>query len=449
MTRIAEAPATAPRPQRPRPALVGLPRRGPDAVTVLTVYLVLLLVIPSNLSFASLGSTAGRPATLWALAATLWWLWYQLQRSRPLRAPIQPVRIAVSGLLVAAAISYAVAMLRGLVASEVSVADNALLRLIAWTGILLIANDGLDDVERLRTLLRRIALAGGIMATLGILQFITGQSLLSWLQIPGMTSNVSFAGLDTRSGFVRAAGTASHPLEYGVVISTAFPIAVALALEDKTRSKLIRWFPIPAIAVASLLSVSRSALIGLLAGALLLMPVLSRRARVLFAVGGVVGAAAVFALVPGLAGTIRGMFTGIAGDSSALSRVDSYDSFFEYFQRFPVFGKGFGTFLANYHIFDNEYLLLTVELGAVGLVAMLSLLGTAAWSAARARALAHTPLDRALSQAVLASVAAGGILMAFFDGFSFPMAVGMLFLMIGICGGARRVMMGPTNLLRE
>jgi hypothetical protein len=27
--------------------------------------------------------------------------------------------------------------------------------------------------------------------------------------------------------------------------------------------------------------------------------------------------------------------------------------------------------------------------------------------------------------------------------------VGMLFLMIGICGGARRVMMGPTNLLRE
>ena len=58
--------------------------------------------------------------------------------------------------------------------------------------------------------LRRVALAGGIMATLGILQFITGQSLLSWLQIPGMTSNVSFAGLDTRSGFVRAAGTASR-----------------------------------------------------------------------------------------------------------------------------------------------------------------------------------------------------------------------------------------------
>jgi O-antigen ligase len=194
------------------------------------------------------------------------------------------------------------------------------------------------------------------------------------------------------------------------------------------------------IAVASLLSVSRSALIGLLAGLLLLLPALSKRARIMFAVGGVVGAAAVFALVPGLAGTIKGMFASVGGDSSTLSRVDSYDSALEYFSRFPIVGKGFGTFLPNYHILDNQYLLLGIELGALGLLAFAALLGAAMWSASVARRFAPTSLDKALCQALLASVVAGAILMAFFDGFSFPMSVGMLFLVIGLCGGARRLM---------
>lgn len=430
---------------RARTALGRYPSRGPDAVTVLTVYLVLLLVVPSSMSFASLGSVAGRPASAWALIATIWWCWFHLQRSRPLKAPVQPVRLAVAGLLVAAGISYACAMLRGLVGPEISVADNGLLRLVSWAGILLVANDGLDDLERFRTLLRRIALAGGIMATLGILQFITGESLISWINIPGMSSAVSFAGVDVRSGFVRAAGTASHPLEYGVVLSIAFPIAVSLALEDHGRSRLVRWFPVLAIGVASLLSVSRSALIGLVVGLLLLFPTWTRKVRILFATVGLAGAAAVVAVVPGLAGTIRGMFTGISGDSSALSRVDSYDSALAYFLRFPIVGKGFGTFLPSYHILDNQYLLLAIELGALGILAFACLIGAAFWSAHRARRLSPTPLDRSLSQAIFASVAAGGTLMAFFDGFSFPMSVGMLFLLLGICGGARRVMMSrPT-----
>ncbi len=438
MTRLATAPAVA------HPVTAAL-RRGPDAVTVLTVYLVLLLAVPSSLAFSALGSTAGRPATLWALGATLWWLWYHLQRSRPLHGPVQPVRLAMAGLIVVAAASYAWAMLRGLPGPEVSVADNSLLRLVSWAGILLVANDGIDDVERFRTLLRRIAWAGALMAILGILQFLTGQSLISWIAIPGMSSDSAIAGVDVRAGFVRASGTASHPLEYGVVLSMAFPIAVSLALDDHGRSRLVRWIPVAAIGLASLLSVSRSALIGLVAGLVLLFPTWSKRVRITFASVGAVAVVAVLALVPGLAGTIKGLFTGLSGDSSALSRVDSYDSAAAYFLRFPIVGKGFGTFLPSYHILDNEYLLLAIELGALGILAVAALLGTAFWSAHAARRLATTPLDRSLSQAVFASVVAGAILMAFFDGLSFPMSAGMLFLMLGVCGGARRAMSGRPS----
>ncbi len=409
-------------------------------MTVLTIYLVLLLVIPSSLSFASLGSALGRPATLWALCGTLWWGWYHLQRHRPNRISIQPVRIAASAFVAVALISYAWAMLRGSPTIEISTADNGLIRVISWVGILLIANDGITDPARFRTLMRRIAVAGGLMATLGLLQFITGQSLLDWFNIPGMSSDLSFAGIDTRAGFVRASATATHPLEYGVVLSMAFPIALSLAIEEKTRSRFARWYPVAAMGIASVLAVSRSALIGLAAGLLMLFPTWSRNVKIAFSIVASLVVVAIGILVPGLAGTIRGLFTGLSGDASTLSRVNSYDSAAEFFARFPIVGKGFGTFLPSYHILDNQYLLLAIELGAAGIIAFVGLIVTAIWSAHKARRLAMTPLDRALCQAIFAAVVAGAILMAFFDGLSFPMSAGMLFMMIGICGGARRAM---------
>ena len=113
---------------------------GIDGVTVLTVYLVLLCAVPSNLSITALGS-AGRPSGLWALAATLWWSWHQIQRHTVTRAAPQYVRIALFVFLGCAGIAYSSAMLRGLPSDEISPADNGMLRLIAWAGILLVAND--------------------------------------------------------------------------------------------------------------------------------------------------------------------------------------------------------------------------------------------------------------------------------------------------------------------
>jgi O-antigen ligase len=107
--------------------------------------------------------------------------------------------------------------------------------------------------------------------------------------------------------------------------------------------------------------------------------------------------------------------------------------------RYPVFGKGFGTFLPNYRILDNAYLLLAIELGVIGLAAFLALLWASAWSASRARRLFADPLDRALAQSLLASMVAGAVLLAFFDGLSFPISSGMFFLVIGLCSGALRL----------
>jgi O-antigen ligase len=408
-------------------------------VTVLTVYLVLLLAVPSSYTISALGSV-GKPAALWALGATIWWAASRVQRFVPSHSDARAVKIAIFAFGGAVLLSYAVAMLRGLLPEEVSPADGSLLRLLGWIGIALVASDGIDDRDRFRVLLRRVVIGGTLMAILGLLQFVTGQSLLDWLSIPGFSSDVSgLAGVQSRGGFVRASGTAIHPLEYGTVLCVAFPIAVSLALSDTARPTVPRWLPVFIIGAASVLAVSRSTLVGLAAGVLLLVPGWSRRVKLGFAIVTALSVIAIGALVPGIVGTLRGLFLGIGGDPSASSRLEGLDSTVEMLARFPVSGKGFGTFLPVYHILDNQYLLLTIETGIVGLIAFLTLISCAIWSAWKAKRLLTDPLDRALVQAVLASTAAAAVLLAFFDGFSFPMSAGLMFLLIGLCGGTLRL----------
>lgn len=423
------------------------PRPGIDGLTVLTVYLVLLLAVPSGLTIAALGS-AGRPATLWALAAALWWCWHQVQRQVPLARGARTVPAVLFTLLAVAGFSYACAMLRGLPTDEVSPADNGLLRLVAWAGILLVATDGLSSAAEMRLLLRWVAWAGGAMATLGIIQFLTGSLLLDLWQFVPFTSweAPNAAGLDQRAGFVRASGTAIHPLEYGVVLAIAFPIALALATENRSTHRLLPWLPVVAIAIAALTSVSRSTLIGVAVGVIVLLPTLTRGTRwiVVALGGGLMIALALF--VPGMLGTIRGLFTGLASDPSTASRTGSYEAAIDFVSRFPVVGKGFGTFITRYHIFDNAYLLLSIELGILGLVAFLLLITAGIVNAAKARRVATERLDRQLCQALIAGLIAASILLAFFDGLSFSMSGGMLFLIFGVSAGARRLLTPAGSL---
>lgn len=432
-----------PAPTAPRIVPVGHigPRRGIDGLTVLTVYLVLLCAVPSGLTITAMGS-AGRPATIWALAASLWWCWHQVQRQAPLAPGRRIVPLALFALLTVAGVSYAVAMLRGLPTDEVSPADTGILRLVAWAGILLVGHDGLLNAGELRVLLRRVAWVGGALAVLGIFQFLTGELLLDlWRMVPFTTWDApNSAGLDQRAGFIRASGTAIHPLEYGVMLSVAFPLAVVLATENRSAHRVLPWLPFAAIAVASLTSLSRSTLIGLAIGLIVMLPTLTRRARVLMLGLGGTMAVALAVAVPGMLGTIRGLFTGLATDPSTASRTSSYDAAIEFVSRFPLVGKGFGTFIARYHIFDNQYLLLAIELGILGFIAFLLLIAAGVVSAAKARKAAVEREDRQFAQALIAALLAASLMMSFFDGLSFAMSGGMLFFLLGLAGGARHLL---------
>jgi O-antigen ligase len=412
---------------------------GPDATSVLTLYVVLLLAIPSPMVVAPLGS-AGAPSAIMALGAFFLWAWLQVHRTEREVDGHQPVRAAALVWLVLMVVVYAHAMSSPLPADEISPADSGLLKLVGLTGIVVLANDGLSDLGRARTVLRRLVIAVGLVAVLGVVQYVTKELFVDRLNIPGLTSGAADWSLAERSGLVRPSGTATHPIEYGVVLTMVLPVAITFALRSPTHRWLYRLL-LAAIAFAIFLSISRSAILCAFVALLVLAVTWSNAVRLGAAVASCAAAVVVYLTVPGILGTITRLFTGASEDSSISSRTGSYDLAGEFIERSPLVGRGFGTFLPKYWILDNGYLGLLIEGGVIGLGGLLALIGVAAVAARRARRAAQDDFDNQLGQALLAAVAAGASSLAFFDTFAFPQSAGCFFLLLGLAGGLRRLVL--------
>ncbi|MGO4276439.1 O-antigen ligase family protein, partial [Paenibacillus sp. TAF58] len=144
--------------------------------------------------------------------------------------------------------------------------------------------------------------------------------------------------------------------------------------------------------------------------------------------------ALVYVAIPGMLGTLTKLFTDISSDTSAESRTGSYMLVWDFFTKAPFFGRGISTFLPEYRILDNQYLLVLIELGLVGFIALIAYLITAISSAIVSRQHTADPRVRSLAPALIAAVVAGALSFATFDAFSFPQVSDLLFLCIGFIG---------------
>lgn len=409
---------------------------GADAVTLLSILVGVRLALPSQLVIGPLGG-AGAPATLFGLLLVAYWLWHRLRRAAPERAAaVNAVAMAFTAIALA---SYAAASVRPIAAEEFNLSTLSLLSLAAWMGGLLLASDGVTSPERLRVLVSRLAIMGGAFAGFGLVQFVTGTAWVDRLSIPGLVVNTPVYAISERGGFSRPFSTAIHPIEFGSVIAMLLPLTIVFGLLGlgPRGVRWRNWIPAGLTVLAASLSSSRSTLIGLAIGLVLLWPALTGLQRLVGGVATVVLGAAVFVAVPGMGGTIAGLFSGVASvDSSIASRVDSYAVALDYFSRAPIIGRGFGTFLPRYRIFDNQYLLGLVETGALGFIALVLLWLVPAVGLLRAvRSSDPSSPQRLIGTGLFASCVVGGVGLAFFDGFGFPMMPTIWFLLLGM-GGA-------------
>ncbi len=414
------------------------PRRA-DAVTLLTVYLVLLMAIPAVLVFSPLGA-AGGPATVFA---GVLFVYYLVTRLRPGLAPArdpQPVRLAMTLYACAILASYVSANQHSLPTLERNGADRGLISLAGWLGVLLIAADGIDSMDRLRTLLRRVVFGATAMAALGMTQFLTGLNAAQYIKIPGLATLEPFSDLLSRDEFNRPAATATHPIEFGAVLAISLPLAIHQARFALPGSRFRRWAQVGLIGLSLPMTVSRSAILGFAVCMIVILPTWPKWHRRAAYLAILVSLLAVWATVHGLSGTILGLFTHFSSDNSTASRTGAWSAAGVYVAQHPWVGHGFGTFLPQTYFFtDDQYLNTIIETGIIGILALFGLFATGWLTARSARRMTAVPEYRDLAQCLAASVAIAAVGFSTFDALSFPIAAGLTFLVIGCCGALRRL----------
>ncbi|GAA4604240.1 O-antigen ligase [Actinoplanes octamycinicus] len=405
---------------------------GPDSL--LAVYIVLLLVLPSRLVVASIGAT-GTVANLFLLVSLLWFALSWLMR-RVSTAPFtRPARLALLGYAVAVLLAYVAVGRRDADPTEYSAADRGLLQLLIWLPLILLTSS-LTEYRQIDRLLRLfVRLCAGV-ALVAMLEFVFKTSLTSWIVIPGLSSN-SAAELISRGDFVRPTATAANTLELATTMVIALPFAIQQAFHGEGRSLWRRWVPVGLISLAAVMTVSRTSVIGLIITLAVLLPTweLSRVGRFVLVMIPALGAVRV--LVPGLVGTLVGLFTAMldGGDNSTQSREATSADVGEYSAGHTWFGRGPGTFLPLlYRYTDNQYLLALLEIGVVGIVAIVAIYVTMIHCGGAGRRRFTDPARRETGQGF---VAVGFVLLvvtATFDTLSFPIVAGSTFLMLGLSG---------------
>jgi hypothetical protein len=413
--------------------------RGEEwAVRILQAFAITLFVFPANAVVRAVGAN-GYVGSLVGLAALgVWVTAIGFGHYDPLKRR-NPLRLGFALLWTSSLISYALMSLHRQPERVQLAGDRWVLQLAMMTGVAFVAADGIRTQEGIRRVVRAIALGASFCSILALLQFTLQLDLSPYLRmLPGLTVNWEVQALDTRQGLARVAGTATHPIELGVVSAMVLPLALWLARFDMGGSAWRRWVPALLLSGGAVVSMSRSAVVGLagvLAVLLVLIPAKDRTVGLLLLPVGLVG---IFIAVPGYYRTMSNFFVagGTGTDPSVEARTDDYSLVAREMADSPVFGQGPGRFIPRnaLEILDNQYLATAIDLGLVGLVCLLVFLALPMTMALSVRRRTLDPQIRwlcaALAGAALASVACTFT----FDSFSFPMFVGTQALIAGLAG---------------
>jgi hypothetical protein len=408
-----------------------------DAQTVLTLVVVLLFLLPQDYVLVGPLKSAGNPALLVGLLALAFWCAGRILSLIQVTEG-HPIRWVLLLYAIAALAAFAAAMTN----STLSVAESAgtaraLFPVAAALGIGLLAVDGLESRERVMTVLQRLVWVGGVAAFIGILEFaIHGFSYREAMHLPGLTTTTELID-ETRSGFDRIHGAASHPIEYAVTLGAMAPLALHFAMHAKTPAqRQLNALAFLVICVVIPMTVARSGVVAVAVGLAFYAVHLSNRAKLNLAVLGVIALGLYRAMVPGLLGTLKSLLLIGEEDPSIAGRTEDYAKIPGLIAGFEAFGRGLGTFQPTaYFYLDNQYIGSLLEGGILGLTVLII---TYVVGYCVARGVRHRSSDqnmRGLGQALAASIAAFAISAATFDELSFRQAAFTLFLLLG-CAGA-------------
>jgi O-antigen ligase len=407
-----------------------------DAATALCLMIILLYFIPAGQIIPGL-TDIGRPAVLASILLAVWWFIGKLS-PRLVMTGMQPLRWAALFFLLSSMISYAAGYLRGLPSIEANSADMTMLGTAGLLGVIVMTADGISSRARLDRVLYVYVTCAGVMAFVGVLQFLIQDDITKYLTIPGLQQKRLQVGFEGRGdgGLFRVASTATHYIEFSAVMAITLPYALHLARFAPTR-KQRQVAAIAGLLVASAipLTVSRTGVLAAGLVVLAMIPAWNWRMRFNIIALMLVGVAAFVVVRPGLLGTIKSLFLSFESDPSIAGRTDDYPVIMQYFSERPWFGRGTGTFVPIvYQILDNQWLGQLVTMGVVGAAAFAALHITALSLATIALRRTANPVDRHLCAALISTQIAAMVCATTFDSFGFDTFALTWAMLTGVCG---------------
>jgi O-antigen ligase len=221
---------------------------------------------------------------------------------------------------------------------------------------------------------------GVFVGFFGIIERLTGFNLFRHLHefIPILKGDPIALSSQLYRGGLRVAGSVAHPIAFGTMLAMVLPFSLHFWWEESNkRLKLLYLFSSIFILLASLLTVSRTALISILLVLtcyFIAKPSLRKQILCWSLIGGFL----VHMLFPGTLGRFRATlspeYIKRTEIGNPAGRLEDYPRAYKEFSKFPLFGRGFGTFNPKkYFYLDNQYLGWLIELGLFGLFAHLLL----------------------------------------------------------------------------
>ncbi len=310
-------------------------------------------------------------------------------------------------------------------------------------GVSLAVADGIRTRADLDRLLRLSVTMSALMALVGILQFFRIVDLARLIRLPGLQLNNSLIVVGTRgdASLARVAGTASHYIEFGVVLALVLPVALHYAyFAPPGRPRRWRWLQAGIVAFAIPLSISRSAILTVVVTFVMLAVVWPWRHRYNAIMVSLVSLAFFRVINPGVLGTIRSLFANAENDPSVQDRIARTELVMDLWDLRPLLGRGAGMVIPEqYFLLDNQLFGTLLAGGVLGLLVLL-LFFLVPYALARSIRLRGADQEtRHLAQALAVTMPAAVLASATFDSFSFPTWVGLVCLYVGAIGALWRL----------
>ena len=406
-------------------------RRRSQAAPLALAFAALLFVFPSEVAIAGPLRSNGSPARLVGMVAMVLLLLDLLRARRTREVPSSPVVVLVLVYLVQALFFYGWVTLHG--QREPADVLRQLLFAVSACGIALYAAVRVTTVRVAQQVAGVLVAGCALSAVVAVTQAVG--SPVKWgtlVTLPGFVQVAGISGGDARLGFRRVLGTASHPIEFGVVLGCCLPLAVHLFRHGATR-RARQGAGLAAVLMATALpfALSRGGLVCIAVAVLVFLVVQPWTVRVGTALLGAVAVCASFVLAPNLFSALVRLFADDAADPSITGRTDDYPIVDAAFNAAPWLG---GAPTPPGLILDNQWLVVLAGRGLVGLAVFAALIAlpvagllVTAWRV-RETDPRRQSLAAALAGALCSLAVSGGV----FDLMSFGQAAMLLFLLVGL-----------------